>query len=318
MLTKILLLVVTCILLTLLFIQVPEFISVRLIDTLWPLGHVVSFAFWAWLLLSFNTYIRESNSQRQLLIVILATFLIGGVIELIQPFFSRSAQLSDIFYNLFGALGGYLLFGGFKKDNKRLLALRGLFILSFLYLLFPAMQTAKDEYRMLMDFPTIAKFDNSAELTRWKADSRLTLSNSNQLPQTNVTDTNLMKASFKGKDASRVVLRYFSGDWQAYNQIKFSFFNPNDSTLKIRLIMTDINYDKETSEDHTSDSKYRFEQWVMLEPGWVDFNIALDDIKNASSTNMLDLSNMAGIDLYMYDLAQPITLYVHQIKLLAD
>ena len=318
MLTKTLLFLVTCILLTLLFAHVPEFISTRLIDTLWPLGHVVSFAFWAWLLLSFNAYIKESSSKRQLIIILLATLLIGGGIALVQPFFSRSAQLGDIYYNLFGALAGYLFFGNFNKSNKRLLISRGLYTLLFLYLLFPALQTAKDEYEMRMDFPTIAKFDSAAELTRWKADSRLTLTNSNELPQTKITDINLMKATFTEKEASRVVLRFFVGDWQGYNQIKFSFFNPNDNALKVRLIITDKIYDKETSENHTSNHNDRFGQWLIIEPGWGDYNIALVDIKNAPTTREMDLSKMAGIDLYMYDLFEPITLYIHKIKLLAD
>jgi len=56
----------------------------------------------------FNAYIKNSVSKQQLIILSLITLIIGGGIELIQSFFSRSAQLGDLYYNLLGSFGAYL------------------------------------------------------------------------------------------------------------------------------------------------------------------------------------------------------------------
>ncbi|WP_354622637.1 hypothetical protein [Psychromonas sp. MME2] len=108
MFKKIIIILLACVLIILLFGHIPDLIAPRLIWALWPIGHVVCFSLLAWLLISFNTKIKSSNSQRQLLILLLATLIVGCAIELIQPLFSRSRQLTDIYYNLFGALAIYL------------------------------------------------------------------------------------------------------------------------------------------------------------------------------------------------------------------
>ncbi|MFT6925926.1 MAG: putative membrane protein YwzB [Psychromonas sp.] len=293
-------------------------ISERLVEALWPIGHIVSFAFWAWLLLSFNAYIKSRGSKQQLFLLLLLTLIIGGGIELLQPFFSRSAQLGDLYSDLFGAFFAYLFFGNFNKNNNNfLIASRFLYIILLLYLMFPAMQTVKDEFETRIDFPIIAKFDSSSELTRWKADLPLSIVNSSELPVTRKSDTNLMKITFAAEKDSRAVLRFFAGNWQGYKQIKFSFFNPNQELLKVRLIITDQNYDKSTSENHTSNQNDRFGKWLLIDPGWNEYFVDLTDIENAPTERDMDLSNIAGVDFYMYKLKEPIILYVDNIELIS-
>jgi VanZ family protein len=313
---KILTLLITVILMILFFSRVPVVISERLTDTLWPIGHIVSFAFWAWWLLSCHAYIKSESSKRQLLFLLLITIIIGGGIELLQPFFSRSAQLSDLYYNLFGAFSAYLFFGNFNK-KKILIVSRLLYIILLLYLMFPAIQMVKDEFETRIDFPIIAQFDNPSELTRWKADLPLSIVNSGELPATRKSDTNLMKITFATEKDSRAVLRFFAGNWQGYKQIKFSFFNPNQKSLKVRLIITDKNYDKSISENQTSNQNDRFGKWLLIDSGWNEHNVALAEIKNAPTEREIDLSNIAGVDFYMYYLKEPIILYINKIELIS-
>ncbi|WP_354622636.1 hypothetical protein [Psychromonas sp. MME2] len=186
-------------------------------------------------------------------------------------------------------------------------------MLTFLYLLFPAIQAAKDEYAIRVDFPILAKFASGIELTRWKSDLPLSIVNSGKLPVVMHENVDLMKAIFSSKDASRVVLRFFAGDWQGYKSIKFSFFNPNDHVLQVRLIMTDRAYNQAKSNHND-----RFGQWLMIKPGWGEFIIALNDIKNAPTEREMDLSEMSGVDFYMYHLQQPLVLYISKVELLSN
>ncbi|MFT6984904.1 MAG: VanZ family protein [Psychromonas sp.] len=305
-------LLITFILIILLFARVPVFISERLIDTLWPIGHIICFSFWGWLLISFSSYINKSTSKRQLVILLLITLIIGGGIELLQPFFSRTGQLGDLYHDLFGAFFAYLFFGNFNKNNMFLIASRFLYITLFFYLTFPAMQVIKDEYELHMDFPTIAKFDNPSELTRWKADLPLLMVNSNELSETRVADRTLMKVTFAAEMDSRAVLRFFAGDWQGYKQIKFSFFNPNQDPLKVRLIITDKIYNKSKPDPND-----RFGKWLMIDSGWNEHKVALAEIKNSPKEREIDLGNIAGVDFYMYHLKEPIILYINKIELIS-
>lgn len=313
MLKKIVILLISGLLLVLLFARVPLVVSPRLIYTLWPIGHIVSFAFWSWLLISTNKSIQESCAQRQLLILLLITLIIGSAIELGQTFFSRTAQFDDICYNLFGALLAYLFFGKFGKSIYWLFTARISVLLLFFYLLYPALQTLKDEYQLRADFPIIAKFSSTSELTRWKADYPLAIVDSNELANQELADSSLMKATFAGEKFSRAVLRFFAGDWQGYHQLKFSIFNPIQQTRKVKLLITDQAYDK--SQPNQQD---RFEQWLMVEPSWNQYSIDLTEIKNAPTEREMDLGKIAGVDFYMYQLSEPVNLYFNKIELVTN
>lgn len=311
MLKKILALLVTVMLIFLLFSRVPVFISERLVDSLWPIGHIICFLFWGWLLISFSRDINNSTSKRQLLILLVLTIVIGGTIELLQPFFSRSGEFSDLYHDLLGTFAAYLLFGNFHKSNKLLIAARFLYVILLLYLIFPAMQAVKDEYDQRVDFPTIAKFERPFELTRWKADLPLSIVNSSELSEARGEYIKLMKVTFAAEKDSRAVLRFFAGDWQGYKNIKFSFFNPNQYPLKVRLIITDKIYNQ-SKPDHND----RFGKWLMIDSGWNEYNVSLAEIKNAPTGREIDLSNIAGVDFYMYQLKEPIIMYINKIELI--
>ncbi|ABM02316.1 hypothetical protein Ping_0458 [Psychromonas ingrahamii 37] len=226
----------TFILIILFFSRVPVVISDRLTDTLWPIGHIVSFACWAWWLLSCNVYIKSESSKRQLLFLLLITLTIGGGIELLQPFFSRRAQLSDLYYDLFGTFFAYLFFGNFNKNNKLLIVSRFLYITLLLYITSPAMLAVKDEYDLRMDFPIIAKFDSYSELTRWKADLPLSMVNTSELSETRVADTNLMKVTFAAKKDSAQYYVFLPAIGKGISRLSFHFLILTKLHLRLGLL----------------------------------------------------------------------------------
>lgn len=308
---KLLALVVTCIFIALLFARVPLIVSPRLIYTLWPIGHIVSFAFWSWLLISEVTYIKSLESKRQLATLLLISLIAGAAIEFVQTFFSRTAQLDDIGYNLFGTLLAYLFWGSCNSKTVWLFTARVCAFLLFIYLMIPALQTIKDEYALRSDFPIIAKFDSSSELTRWKSDFPISLLSGSELENSAFSNSSFMKVTYSGEESSRVVLRFFAGDWKGYQQLKFSLFNPNLQTVKIKLLITDQVYDRSQP-----DSEDRFEKWLMVEPGLNEFVIDLAEIKDAPNEREMDLGRVVGVDFYMYEQSEPVNLYFNKIELL--
>jgi len=303
MFNKIILSFISLCFISLLFIDVGDLISERIIYVLWPLGHVTVFAFWSALLILYQPSIKNAPLFKQWCLLTLCCFALGAAIELIQPFFGRSRELDDLFMNYIGVLLSLIIF---TRHSINLLFKVGYFIV-LSYFLLPAVTTAYDEVKMRIEFPTIASFDNEISLTRWKADQPLSLVTSKQLPD---AQDKMMKITFVPRKYSGVALRYFQGNWSKFSQLSFDFYNPYEQTLSVTLIITDKHYDK-----GKPNPKDRFDKVLQVKPGYNDINISLDEIKQGVALRQMDLANVAGVDFYMYKLKTPTYLYLAPLTL---
>jgi len=313
MLKKITLALLTCLLVSLLFIDVPHLIPFRLMLTLWSIGHIVVFAFFAGLQLTFSANLKNASFIKQFAWLTATSIFIGVSIELIQPFFSRTAELEDLFFNYLGTLAILIFMGNLPASKSVNNSIKTLYMLVLIYLIKPALLTAYDEYRMHKDFPIISSYYNETALTRWKADFPVKLA-PQKLPFE--SQNRLLQTTFVVKKASRVVMRFFNGNWQAgqsqgYSKVQLRFYNPQQQTLPLTVIMTDEFYGKSTAN-----WKYRFSTKINLPHGWSSHFIKLEEIQKKPEARDIDLSKMAGIDFYMYKLKTPTSLYIDEIKLL--
>jgi len=69
--------------------------------------------------------------------------------------------------------------------------------------------------------------------------------------------------------------------------------------------MTDKHYNK-----GKPNSQDRFDKDLQIQPGLSQITIPLTTIKNGVALRNMDLSQMAGVDFYMYDLTIPVHLYL--------
>jgi len=288
--------------LLLLFIDVGDLISERLVEALWPIGHVTVFAFWSTLLLRYQPTIKSAALKKQFLLLTLFCFSFGASIELIQPFFSRSREVGDLFLNYVGVLLSIILFSRHVIHWFYKLAYCGLFS----YLLFPSVLSIYDEVKVQVEFPILASFQQNIALTRWKSDQPLSLA----VPSELANVQNMMKITFVPRTYSGVALRYFQGDWQEYINLTMRFYNPNQQSLPVTLIITDKHYNKSKPND-----KDRYNQNLLIEPGLSEKSIPLNIIRDGLILRKMDLSNMAGVDFYMYKLNAPVHLYLESLYL---
>ncbi|WP_435235923.1 VanZ family protein [Psychromonas sp. PT13] len=300
MLKKIIFSIIGLICFSLLFIDIGNLISERIIDALWPIGHVTVFAFWSFLLLRYQPTIKTASLNKQFILLTLFCFSLGITIELIQPFFGRSREVGDVFMNYVGVLlsifivNRHRIHWGFKFA----------YISLFGYLLLPSALTLFDEAKLRYEFPVLASFQQDIALTRWKSDQPLSLAS----PLSEGHD--MMKITFVPRQYSGVALRYFQGDWVSYKQLTIRFYNPNSAALPVTLIMTDKHYNK-----GKPNSQDRFDKDLQVKPGLSQIKIPLTTIKNGVALRDMDLSQMAGVDFYMYDLTGPVYLYLESVYL---
>tara|TARA_R110001592_G_scaffold205288_2_gene455789 strand:+ start:75 stop:998 length:924 start_codon:yes stop_codon:yes gene_type:complete len=302
MFKKIVFSIISLFFLLLLFVDVNNVISERLINALWPIGHMTVFLFWSALLLLYQPKIKAAPLKKQLLILTLFCFTFGIMIELIQPFFSRSREVEDLFLNYVGVLLSIILFSRQLIHWFYKIAYFGLLS----YLLFPSLLTIYDEIRVQVEFPVLASFQQNIALTRWKSDQPLSLST----PKTLASLQKMMKITFVPQKYSGVALRYFKGDWQAYKSLTISFYNPNQQSLPLTLILTDRHYNK--GKPNYQD---RYENKLQIEPGFNEKTIPLSSISDGVMLRKMDLSKMAGVDFYMYQLDVPVPLYLNSLYL---
>jgi len=288
--------------LLLLFVDVGTLIPERLINALWPIGHMTVFLFWSALLLRYQPQIKAASLKKQLLLLTLFCFTFGIIIELIQPFFSRSREVEDLFLNYVGVLLSIILFSRHIIHWLYKLAYCGLLS----YLLFPSVLSIYDEIRVQVEFPVLASFQQNIALTRWKSDQPLSLSTAKILPSL----PKMMKITFVPQKYSGVALRYFKGDWQAYKSLTIRFYNPNQQSVPLTLILTDRHYNK--GKPNYQD---RYENTLQIEPGFNEKNIPLSTIRDGVMLRKMDLSKMAGVDFYMYQLDAPVHLYLASLYL---
>lgn len=73
------------------------------------IGHLVAYGIWGGLLFALLAG-RTAAAGLKILLIIVAAFLFGGLIELLQPFVGRSCEGADLIANCSGAMiGGIVL-----------------------------------------------------------------------------------------------------------------------------------------------------------------------------------------------------------------
>lgn len=302
MFKKIVFSVMTLTAITLLFLDIGELFSQRLTQAVWPFGHLFVFAFWSYLLLHYHPKVKTATASRQFTILTVLCFTLGITIELIQPFFSRTAEISDLLLNYLGVLLSFVLFGRHALHYL----LKFFFILASLLLLNTSVLSIYDEIKMQYDFPLLASFHQDIELTRWKADQTLSV----EMVNDGAHASPMMKVTFAPRKYSGVALRYFPHNWTGYDTLTVDFYNPNEQTLAITTIITDQHYNK-----NKPNYKDRYEQALHIKQGFNKITIPLASIRDKVILRKMDLSKIAGVDFYMYKLTSPITVYVDTLYL---
>lgn len=302
MFKKIILSIICLMFIISLFIDIGALVSGRIVDALWPIGHVAVFAFWSYLLLSYQPTMKAASLKKQFILLTLFCFIIGVGIEIVQPYFGRSKEVGDVYMDYVGVLLAIAV----ANRHRLHWFFKASYLVFFTYLLIPSVLTIYDEVKVRYEFPVLASFDNDISLTRWHADQPLLIATPDKIDN----DLKMMKVTFVKREYSGVALRHFEGNWDGYKELTIRFYSPNEKALPVTLIATDEEYNtgKATYEN-------RFEKKLQIQPGFSEISIPLIMIKEGVKLREMDLTKMTGVDFYMYDLTEPVYLYIDSVFL---
>lgn len=278
------------------FIGGPQWQAPPLYRELWSQGHMVFFA----LLSVWLTSVVRMHRPRRWLLLSAAIILVGAVIEGIQAQIGRTASWEDGLRNLIGAWFG--LFWSLPARRKVYLG-RALATALMLWQLSGLIPHAMSHVHRIQQFPVLSNFESPRDLHVWSG-------NIERVTQP-VREGRYSLAMHFGTQRFASVGSYaLRRDWEGYHELVFDLYNPDDEALPIVLRINDRQHEQ-AGPRYTD----RFNQRLTVQPGWNEYRIALDDVRQAPEGRAMNLAEIQQVQLFVQALEQPRTLYLDYVRL---
>jgi hypothetical protein len=291
----------------LLFRGGPDFDSPRSYKHAWDIGHIIYFAFAAWLLSGWRPIARQSLA-RQWVAILCITFIAGTLIELMQHTVQRDVDINDVLRDLIGAV--LVLSFGPASENVRSRQWRVLLqctaVSMLLIQLWPLAISLLDEAIARARFPVLADFETPFEIDRWRGVPGLAVVSRPFASAGRALEIPLTTARYSGAG-----LFYFEGDWERFNSLEIDVFNPDEKPLSVVFRIHD--------RQHLQGGyRYedRFNRRVLLNSGWNHVGFDLDEVASAPEQRKMDLGQIRGLGVFATSLREPRVIYLDDIRLL--
>ena len=294
---------------TLLFVGGPDGYTLRSLRHLWGDGHLFCFALWAYL------YVRWRSDQpffRQILEVLLLSFVLGGITELIQGQIGREATWQDLGSDLIGGLLGVVFFAESRRTlvvwQLRLMQVPVLLI--FLWSLLPVAKVIIDDTIAFRQFPLLSGFETPLETSRWSGSAKRTRDDTVSFSGRSSLRLDLTTQRYSG-----IGLKDFPRDWSVYDSVSLQVFNPDQEPLLLHFRIHD-QYHSNHKNIHNNAYSDRFNASFKIMPGWNPLQVSLVKVASAPKDRLLDLSQIAGMGVFVGKLTEPRTIYLDDVILI--
>jgi VanZ family protein len=273
----------------------------------WQLGHVLLFAIWVVLLAPFLSK-RFPRPLPHLLIIIVASLLLGLAIEYLQSLIGRESSLRDLVFDLNGsllALCGFVIGGTLLLQKWTRRILYTLTLLISIYAIAPLTIAVIDEIHMHSSFPLLASFNSPLETGRWRGKIEIVKLISEK------GEDRALQVQLNTDHYSGVSLVYFPRDWRAYQQLQIELFNPGRTPLALTFRIHDDKHYPLGQGDYYD----RYNRSLTMVPGWNSIAIDLADLASAPINRDMDLANIQALGLFSVDLPKARDIYLGELKL---
>ena len=289
----------------LLFIGGPDSDSLRSFRYIWGVGHLFCFALWAYLYVDWRS---DQPFMRQLFEVAILTFIIGGLVELIQGGIGREATWQDLGNDLVGGLLGVVFFAQSRKAVSawQLKLLQVPVVFMALWSLLPVGKVIVDDIVARQQFPLLSGFETSLESSRWSGSAKRKVHHDIYFSGRSSLQIKLTTQMYSG-----IGLKDFPADWSGYRAVGLQVFNPDQQPLQLHFRIHDQDHRK-----HKNAYGDRYNASFELKPGWNLLQVSLDKVAHAPKKRLLDLTRIAGMGVFVGKLEQPRILYLDDVRLI--
>jgi len=135
---------------------------------LYGFGHLAFFMLLAAMLSRLPSLARRPFLS-QLFIIMFVVLVVGGIIELIQPYFGRTARWRDLGIDLVGGLLGLMFLAPARRGlSRRVLTLAQIAVVAAAVMVFSGpVVTIWDMRQASKQFPVLGDFETKLEARRW-------------------------------------------------------------------------------------------------------------------------------------------------------
>jgi VanZ family protein len=278
------------------FLGGPNASSSKLFGALWNCGHIV---FFIALVFALNKRIDLSRWQFALL-ALLAVFVGGGLIEVIQSYTGRDGNWDDLLRDLSGTCVGLF----WLRPPSVSVWLGRITAMAFLMpSLSVVVYEAWYQYQAMKKFPLIAGFESKIELYGQKPTAELS-------EQFHTQGNSSIKFNLTTERYSGISFERLFSDWSGFKQLSVDIYNPSSLSLTMVLRVNDVTHEKTGWEDED-----RFNKRFQVDSGWNHLVFSIDEIQKAPAKRLMDLSQISLIVIFAGQLPEARTIYLDNLRL---
>jgi hypothetical protein len=154
-------------------------------------------------------------------------------------------------------------------------------------------------------FPALGTFESPFELDRWQGSAQLSIDR-----MVKAMGEASLKIVMDTEQYSGASLHYCPHDWRGFAHLQFRVFNPSPEPLKMTCSVTDYQH-------HRNGYQYddRFNQRLLIQPGWNQFVFDIQKIENAPAGRKLNMTEINGFGIFATRLPAPRTVYLDDLRL---
>lgn len=276
-------------------------------------GHVMAFGLMTALFAIALSARSRSTIQGRIAVTCLAAgaaLVLGAAVELAQAVTGRNGDPWDLARDAGGALTVALALTALDPpvSSRARAVLVSMAVVTLAALAFPIWSALEDEARARAEFPVLANFANTKELSRFHfgrgAQPEIVKITDHEGRTVSAMQLGLPPARYPG-----FALRYFPGDWQGMRALQLLIVIPEPMPLEMTVRIDDADY------DYRLDLDDRYNRSFPLSPGLNWIEIPLSDVAAAPRGRRLDLGRVHALLMYAVALEQPRSIIIGPIGL---
>ncbi len=279
-----------------LFMEGPLSRDIALDRALWDLGHIVYFAI---AIVALRNRL-DMRTWPHWLAISLAVFILSIMLEYLGYDVGHQQDWSDIERNLIGAWLGifWLNQAGPQVWTGRVIA-TGLFAHQVSLVIVAALTL----YRVSAQLPMLGNFEHDYQLDWWQGPVSLSQGKAWEGKRSLAID-------LEPEDYQGAQLNTLPADWRDYQRLTMSIYNPHLTPLTLTVRINDRD-----SLDSNVPFGQRFSESFVIEFGWNLVQVPLRGQTDASQQPLLDLANVAQLEIFAVDLKRPRRILLDQLRL---
>jgi hypothetical protein len=240
-----------------------------------------------------------------------AALALGAGVELAEAVTGRNGDPWDVVRDGGGALLVALMLTA--RDSALSAAMRtalaGAALSTLAACVYPAAAALHDEARARAQFPVLASFETTTELSRFRFEEgmepRIVPTTDDEGRAASGMRLRLPPGRYPGFELS-----YFPRDWRGARALRLLIVNPEPTPIELNVRIDDAEY------DYRLDRADRYDRAFPLSPGANRIEIPLSDVAMAPRGRRFDLERVQTLLVYAIDLGQPREIIVGPIVLL--